>query len=197
MKQRLVIILTSLLSFNFLGSCVATSVLEEINGTAADEIISATSKSEGLKMGSLAIKIANNAPNATLLTDSIEVCNILICNPTEGDTGKGSIKLSGNGDCALPVQTFTAWAPPALPSVNSGTYAKLHGKLLTYLEDGTPFPLYDGAMYTPLEGSIQENLTTETTVEIYDNCPLYCITDGKLEKALASIGFQISVEEWK
>lgn len=197
MKLKLVIILASLLSLNSLVSCVATSVVEEINETAAYDTASAESKSEGLKMGRLAIAIAGNTPNVTLLADSIEICNILTGNSTERYTEKGNIKLSANGDCPLPVQTFTPWTPPALPSGNSGAYIKIHGELISYLENGAPLPLFEGAMYTPLEGSIQENLTTKTTVELYDNCPLYCIIDGKLEKAMIPINFDVNLEEWE
>lgn len=197
MKRNLIIILASLLSLNFLISCVATSVVEDINNTAIGSGVSGGSKSEYLKMGIMAIVIRNSVPNITLLADSIEVCNVLISNPNEEYAKKGSIKLYSNGDIALPVQEFTPWAPIALPSGTSGSYIKMHGKLLSYLENGAPLPLFEGVMYTPLHGTIYENLTTEITIELYDNSPLYCIIDGKLEKALVPIDFEIGVKEWE
>lgn len=204
MKTRMQFILPIFLLTTSLTSCITSSVVDEIDETTQNYTPLQESKSEETGIGKLVINIKNTAQNTTLQIDSLEIYNI---RSSQGNKGlpigiTAPIKLEYGSAIqspalALPEQTITPWAPPALPENSTGAYLKIYGKLHSYIEDGQPFPLHEGAMYTPLSGKITEGNTREIQITLHDNCPIYCIIAGNPEKVLKSISFAPHVVGWE
>lgn len=209
-------ILAAALCTGIMQSCIISTVAEGIEETVGKKENALYSKSNNMGTGCITLQIQNNAPNTTLHADSVEICNILLPEKTAPEPLRGNIALaftpdsSGQncthlpyGSCAtfpsatLPAQALIPWSTAELPHTSTGTYLKIHGKICTYLPDSTTMPLYEGTMYTPLAGTLTANQTSIIHIELYPNCPLYCITNGKTAKVLQTIQFSVSVENWQ
>lgn len=191
-----------------LASCVMTTTVEEINEAVERNGSCINSKSNEISKGQFSILLKNNANNTCLQIDSLEICNILQEDTTTNSLVKGKKtiyinsqiefgKLACTSTATLPIQTFTPWTPETLPQNSNNTYGKICGKIYTYLTDGTPILLTEGPLYFPLQGKITSNTLTTTEFEITDNCPLYYELDGKMEKAINAINFEITVNDWQ
>lgn len=209
-------ILAAALCTSIMQSCIMSTIVEDINQTAGNKETPLNSKTNTLHTSYLILQIQNNAPNTTLHADSMEICNILLPGETAPEPLRGNIALAFTPDSSgqncihlpygtsstaspatLPAQTLTPWNPTELPHTSPGTHLKIHGKICTYLPDNTPMPLYEGVMYVPLPGTITANRNNILLIELYPNCPLYCITNGKTAKVLQTIQFSVSVENWQ
>ena len=173
-------------------SCIATTTIKEIEQT----ITTKESDPAYTNMGYISITLQNNAEGTLLLLDSIELCNISVITGN-GNIKKGNAKIQENSLLVLPEQTFSPWNPAVLPSGSLNSYIKIHGKLYTYLADGKTMLHCSGPMYTPLQGHINPGKNTNTTIEIYDNCLIYYLTDSTMTKILRSINFDIDIEDWE
>ncbi len=178
-----------------LQSCIMNTVKNGIE-TAVQDSNAVNIKSQQIHEGYLKLHIHNIAENTLLQIDSMEICNILIKDKTGMEITMGNLALD-SGTTKLPAQTFTPWNRITLPHNSTGMYITLHGTMSSYLPNGTLFPLYSRQMYLTFPGTISEGQTTEITIQIYDNCPLYCITNGKLTKVLQSISFEVSIDDWE
>lgn len=186
--------ISAIFCLSIMESCVMTSVVDNINDVVNDKI-TGKSKSEELKEGYLSVKISNIASNTSLQIDSMEVCNILIKDETNGMATRGNVKLN-NTTVKLLVQELLPWIPNVLPENSTGMYVKIYGKMYTFLADNKPFELCSSPMYFTFNGSVLEGRTTDVEFVVYDNCPLYCEVGGKMLKVLKSISFDVSVEDW-
>ena len=191
-----------------LESCIMTTTVEEINETVERNGSYINSKSNEISKGQFSILLKNNANNTCLQIDSIQICNIHVADSATNTIVKGNKTLHihsqlefGELACTstetLPVQTITPWTPKTLPQNSNNTYGKICGKIYTYLTDGTPVLLTPGPLYFPLQGKITSNTLTTTEFEITDNCPLYYELDGKMEEALKTINFDVTVDDWQ
>ena len=184
-------------------SCIATTTIKEIEQT----ITTKESDPAYTNMGYISITLQNNAEGTLLLLDSIELCNIKPANGTSTPNTtitrhQPALELTysttyTSAATPLPVQKFIPWTPDNLPEESTTAYIKIHGKLYTYLADGKTMLHCSGPMYTPLQGHINPGKSTNTTIEIYDNCPIYCQTDSTMTKILRSINFDIDIEDWE
>lgn len=179
-----------------LESCVTTTVVKEIEDTVESNRNLLKSKADEIKVGYLELKIHNLTENTNLQIDSLEICNIQLQNADGISTQMGNMKLD-TLPAKLPVQTFTPWNTTTLPTSSKGMYVKLYGTMYTFIAGSQPFALWSGPMYFTFNGSISEISTTKIDFKIQDNCPLYCIVDGHIEKVLQSIQFQVTVDNWK
>ena len=173
-------------------SCITSTTIEEIEKPFTTK----ESDPAYTNMGYISITLQNNAKGTLLLLDSIELCNISVITGN-GNIKKGNAKIQENSLLVLPEQTFSPWNPAVLPSGSLNSYIKIHGKLYTYLADGKTMLLCSGPMYTPLQGHINPGKSTNTTIEMYDNCPIYFENNGVMTKALQAIGFDVSIVDWE
>ena len=184
-------------------SCIATTTIEEIEKPFTTK----ESDPAYTNMGYISITLQNNAEGTLLLLDSIELCNIKPANGTSTPNTtitrhQPALELTysttyTSATTPLPVQKFTPWTPDNLPEESTTAYIKIHGKLYTYIADGKTMLHCSGPMYTPLQGHINPGKSTNTTIEIYDNCPVYYLTDSTMTKILRSINFDIDIEDWE
>ena len=191
-----------------LASCVMTTTVEEINEAVERNGSCINSKSNEISKGQFSILLKNNANNTCLQIDSIQICNIHVADSATNTIVKGNKtiyinsqiefgKLACTSTATLPIQIFTPWTPETLPQNSNNTYGKIRGRIYTYLSDGTPIILTEGPLYFPLQGKIISNALTTTEIELADNCPLYYELDGKMEKALNTINFNVTVDDWQ
>ena len=184
-------------------SCIATTTIKEIEQT----ITTKESDRAYTNMGYISITLQNNAEGTLLLLDSIELCNIKPANGTATPNTtitmhQPALELTysttyTSAATPLPAQKFIPWTPDNLPEESTTAYIKIHGKLYTYLADGKTMLLCSGPMYTPLQGHINPGKSTNTTIEMYDNCPIYFENNGVMTKALQAIGFDVSIVDWE
>ncbi len=186
-----------------------TSVVDEVEESIATN--KAESPPKSIKEGTLTLRIYNKADNTTLWIDSIEICNILLEDRTTGGLKLGNITLFkslGNThlefgnmmrttEMHFPEQTFAPWSPYTLPENSDNMYLTIHGQMFTCLPDNNLFPIYTGPMYFTFSGSIKAGDTTNIEFELYDNCPLYCKINGKMETVLNSININVTVNDWE
>ncbi len=211
MKNIIIKLATLIFSIPILGSCVMTSTVSEIDDIVGKTENSITTKSDKLKKGTLVLEISNTANNTSLMIDSIQICNIRIEGHSTGEVRTGnqtlpssnnSLQINYNETIITPgikvlEQTFTPWNETDHPNNTKKMYVAIYGKLITYITDNKPFTLFEGTMYFTFDGSITANETKQVKFELYNNCPLYCSINGKIEKVLSQIGFSVTVNEWK
>lgn len=204
-KNILALIIASLM----MVSCITTTVVEEIDGTV--ESNEAKSTSNDIRYGKLVLRLYNDANNSSLWIDSIEICNILLEDRTTGGLKLGNITLFkslGNThlefgnmmrttEMHFPEQTFAPWSPYTLPENSDNMYLTIHGQLYACMPGNNLFTIYSGAMYFTFSGSIKAGDTTNIEFELYDNCPLYCKINGKMETVLNSININVTVNDWE
>ena len=183
-------------------SCIATTTIKEIEQT-----INTKETFQSPNMGYISITLQNNAEGTLLLLDSIELCNIKPANGTATPNTtitrhQPALELtysttSTSAATPLPSQKFIPWTPDNLPEESTTAYIKIHGKLYTFLADGKTMLNCTGPMYTPLQGHINQGKNTNTTIKMYDNCPIYFENNGVMAKALKAIGFDASIVDWE
>ena len=196
MKSVWKYIMAIMICTGVLESCVISSVVEDIDETIDKMVLAEGSKSYEMKEGYLSIHIYNNADNTLLEVDSIEICNVLVRDEMYDGVKRGNIVLD-NPKQKLLVQTFKPWNPIETPQNSKDMYVKIYGSIYSYIGNQKQYLICSGPMYFTFKGEITENQTTEINFELYDNCPLYCQVNGKMEKALQSISFSVSVEDWE
>ena len=183
-------------------SCITSTTIEEIEKPFTTK----ESDPAYTNMGYISITLQNNAEGTLLLLDSIELCNIKPANGTAPNTTitrhQPALELTysttyTSAATPLPAQKFIPWTPDNLPEESTTAYIKIHGKLYTYLADGKTMLHCSGPMYTPLQGHINPGKSTNTTIEIYDNYPIYCENNGAMTKVLQAIEFDASIVDWK
>ena len=184
-------------------SCITSTTIDEIEKPFTTK----ESDSAYANIGYISITLQNNAEGTLLLLDSIELCNIKPANGTSTPNTtitrhQPALELTysttyTSAATPLPVQKFIPWIPDNLPEESTSSYIKLHGKLYTYLADGKTMLHCSGPMYTPLQGHINPGKNTNTTIEMYDNCPIYFENNGVMAKALQAIGFDASIVDWE
>ena len=166
------------------ASCVSSTIAEEME-----------TRSVEIGEGWLALTILNNAENTLLQIDSLEICNVPVqCSQ--------STRLAYGADTTFPplqlcVQTLHPWDPCENPSSPHGSYATIYGSIYTLNSSSGLFLLAQGPMYTPVSATITANITTQLTITLYPNCPLYISHNGTLEKVLQSIQFSPIVIGWE
>lgn len=211
MKHSIKHLITALLCVTVLQSCVVTDTVREIDDRIEEYEKTANSRSTDYKEGSLILEITNRANNISLVTDSIEICNILIKNEATGGLKTGNRMLLKNmqgvqtgfegtaytDTIKLPAQKFSPWVPDTLPANSTGMYIKIYGKILTYIAYGEPYILSEGPMFFTFTGNISDNYTLPVKFELNDNCLLFCITNDKVKRVLVPITIDVSVDEWE
>lgn len=194
-----------------LESCIMTEIVEEVNEVTEKSGGNLASKANEALKGGFSILLVNAANNTCLEIDSLQLCNILVEDSVTGSITRGMKTLEIASEDTLiefgrqistyteplPVQIFSPWTPETLPQNSNNTYGKIRGRIYTYLSDGTPILLTEGPLYFPLQEKITSNTLTTTKFEITDNCPLYYELDGKMEKALKTINFNVTVDDWQ
>ena len=204
-------IIALLLAACTLESCIMTEIVEDVNEVTEKSGGNLSSKANEVHKGGFSILLVNAANNTCLEIDSLQICNILVEDYVTGSITRGKktieiasedtlIEFGGQANTStehLPVQTFTPWTPETLPQNSNNTYLKIYGKIYTYLADSTPLLLAKGPLYAPLSGKITPNNLSITELEMADNCPLYYETNGKMEKALNTINFEVTVNDWQ
>ena len=179
--------------------------------TTVNEVVennTTNSKSSEYRVGDLELQIYNNVNNIFLQIDSMDICNVLITDSATNTLVKGNKSLQinsqiefGQHECTsteiLPVQTFTPWSSETLPQNSNNTYGKIHGRIYTFLVDGSSLLLTEGPLYFPITGKITSNALTTIEFELADNCPIYYENNGKIENAIKSINFEVTVQDWE
>ena len=166
------------------ASCVSSTIAEEME-----------TRSGETGEGWLALTILNNAENTLLQIDSLEICNVAVqCSQ--------STRLAYGAETTFPplqlcVQNLHPWDPCENPSSPHGSYATIYGSIYTLNSSSGLFLLAQGPMYTPVSATITGNTTTQLTITLYPNCPLYISHNGTLEKALQPIQFSPVVIGWE
>ncbi len=199
--------LAMLLTAGLLESCIMTTV-EEINTVTEQNGGAPNSKANEVPKGQFSIELINSANNTCLEIDSIKICNILVTDANTDTIAKGNKALSistfikynhraNTSTETLPVQTFTPWTPDTHPQNSNKTYVKIYGRIYTHLADSIPLLLAEGPLYAPLTGKITLNSLSITEFELANNCPLYYETEGKMGKALNTINFEVTVNDWQ
>ena len=203
---KIIIILVFFMSI--LVSCVFTTITDN-NTEKAKKVYNEMTKSMDNDYGYLCINITNKAENIKFRLDSLEICNIIIDNKKDV-LKKGNIILMRmyddiifeygshvrNAEEKIISQNFIPWEPHILPYNSNKSYIKIYGKIYTIIGDGTDFLLYSGEMFIPLYGNVVKNGQSNIEMDLYDGCPWYIERNGKMEKVLASINFNVSVDDW-
>ena len=204
-------ILALILAACTLESCIMTEIVEEVNEVTEKSAGNLASKANEVLKGEFTLLLVNDANNTCLEIDSLQLCNILVKDSVTGSItrGKKTIEITTEGTLiefgnqaststeTLPVQTFSPWTPVTLPQNSNNTYLKIYGKIYTYLADCTPLLLAEGPLYAPLTGKITPSSLSITKFELANNCPLYYEANGKMEKALNTINFEVTVNDWQ
>ena len=194
-------------------SCIYTTTIKEIEDVVNEQsnIESTETKTDknDYKFGYIRFSIYHTADNIRLVLDSVDICNVLLldgdqvkkgnhllmrCDPKCNSFEKGSYIRCV--DERMLVQQFDCWSPNKLISETKKSYMRIHGKLYNDNGDGSEFLLYDGFMYTTLQYGIKENMLFTVKTVLCDGCPWYIENDGKMEKVLVSIKFDVSVDDW-
>lgn len=160
-----------------LESCIMTTVVDDVNQVVENYAVK--SKSNESNVGELALKIYNKASNTSLQIDSLEHGNKII---------KKSSTLKFEDSVCYSIKNLR------LHTKNS--YIKIYGRINCILENSRSYLIYSGTMYFPLTGKMIDTSTSQIKFELSDNCPLYYQTNGKMEKVLKSINFDVSVDKW-
>ncbi len=202
LTTRPILMQTSLLILSgmLLQSCIMTTVVKEIENTVNSQEQHYTTKGETHKEGLLTIQIQNNAENTMLQIDSMELTNAgsitLTSTPLQLHYGTNtSITHNCNTDTSITHNCNTSISTQEI---------KIHGTLHSYLLNNETYPIYSGTMYYPVSSTIpaatsdtNNTPTTQITISIHPNCPLYAIINGKKEKVLHSITFTATVVDWE
>ena len=186
-----------LLSGLLLQSCIMTTVVQEIEDTVTSAPEHYITKGETHKEGLLTLQIQNNAENTILQIDSLEICNTQVPDSTVSSITLIStpLQLHYGTDTTITHHCSTNISTPAI---------KIHGTIHSYLLNNETYPIYTGTMYYPISGTIpaatsdpNNTPTTQITISIHPNCPLYAILNGTPQKVLQPISFSVTVEDWE